>query len=81
MIFNEVLRLYPPGTMIGRRVQKETKLGHLSLPAGMLLLLPTIYLQHDNEIWGDDAKEYKIERWIDGDGFLTLENPSKFTPF
>jgi len=66
MILNEVLRLYPPGAMIGRRVQKETKLGNLSLPAGMLLLLPTIYLQHDNEIWGDDAKDFNPKRFSEG---------------
>ena len=32
-------------------------------------------------IWGDDAEEYKPERWLDGDGFFRQENPFKFTAF
>ncbi|XP_055814393.1 cytochrome P450 704C1-like [Solanum dulcamara] len=32
-------------------------------------------------IWGDDAEEYKPERWLDGDGFFRPENPFKFTAF
>ncbi|MCD7467628.1 hypothetical protein HAX54_005171 [Datura stramonium] len=32
-------------------------------------------------IWGDDAEEYKPERWFDGDGFFREENPFKFTAF
>ena len=32
-------------------------------------------------IWGDDAEEYKPERWLDRDGFFRPENPFKFTAF
>ncbi|CAN4125725.1 unnamed protein product [Withania somnifera] len=32
-------------------------------------------------IWGDDAEEYKPERWLDQDGFFRPENPFKFTAF
>ncbi|KAJ9554023.1 hypothetical protein OSB04_018068 [Centaurea solstitialis] len=66
MIFNEVLRLFPPGAVIGRVVHKETRLGNIMLPAGTFLQMNTILLHYDRDIWGDDVKEFNPERFSKG---------------
>ncbi|XP_057792311.1 cytochrome P450 72A225-like isoform X1 [Salvia miltiorrhiza] len=66
MIFHEVLRLYPAAAILRRTIHKETTLGNVSLPAGVNLFLPTLLLQHDCKIWGEDAKEFNPERFREG---------------
>ena len=80
MILYEVLRLYPTIVMLARSVHNKTKIGNLSLPAGVMLCLPTVLVHQDHELWGDDASEFRPERFSEGISKATKGRVS-FFPF
>lgn len=80
MILNEVLRLYPPATIFNRIIYKETKLGDMSLPPGVHLLMPIILMHYDKKLWGEDVREFKPDRFSQGVAKAT-NNQLCFFPF
>ncbi|XP_052177323.1 cytochrome P450 72A397-like [Diospyros lotus] len=66
MILYEVLRLYSVGPVLIRTTQKTAKLGDYVLPPGVVISIPIIAVHHNPEFWGDDAAEFKPERFGDG---------------
>ena len=80
MILLEVLRLYPTVTTIDRTTHKETQLGKFSLPAGVQVGLQPLFIHRDKDLWGDDADEFKPERFSEGVSKVTKSQLS-FFPF
>ncbi|KAK9943973.1 hypothetical protein M0R45_009560 [Rubus argutus] len=80
MILLEVLRLYPALVVLFRTTHKKTQLGKFSLPAGVEVGLPTLLIHRDKELWGDDANEFKPERFSEGISKASKSQLS-FVPF
>uniref|UniRef100_A0A7N0VG69 Cytochrome P450 n=1 Tax=Kalanchoe fedtschenkoi TaxID=63787 RepID=A0A7N0VG69_KALFE len=59
---------------------KNTKLGDLALPAGVIVSMPILSIHHDPKLWGDDANEFKPERFSEGVSKATKSQVT-FMPF
>ncbi|CAN6446452.1 unnamed protein product [Victoria cruziana] len=80
MILYEALRLYPPAAFIDRYTYKTVSIGGLTIPPGVRLLLPIILIHHDKQFWGDDAAEFKPERFSSGVSNASMHQMAYF-PF
>lgn len=72
---NESLRLEPPvAAGCSRRAEKDIEIeGGYVIPKGTLLMTPAHTIHKLPEYWGEDAEEYKPERWQDADKFHPLQ--------
>lgn len=81
-VINETLRHHSTsGIGLPRQVPDDdaqgiTLLGHY-FPPGTVLSVPTYSIHHSTDIWGDDADEFRPERWDD----LTPRQKNAFIPF
>ncbi|CAI9089127.1 OLC1v1023636C1 [Oldenlandia corymbosa var. corymbosa] len=66
MILHEVLRLYPPLPVNARISTADAKLGDKHIPGGTLVLFETLLMHYDPEVWGEDVKEFKPDRFSEG---------------
>lgn len=81
MIIYEVLRLYPPIVATSRKTyHHETKLGDIHLPNPTMVNISILEAHLNSELWGDDVKEFKPERFSEGIAKATKGNNSYF-PF
>ncbi|KAL5759324.1 hypothetical protein ACOSQ2_018162 [Xanthoceras sorbifolium] len=81
MVFNETLRLYPPVINLTRRIDREVKLGKLTLPPNMEVNIPITQLHHNPDIWGEDVHLFKPERFSEGMAKATNNNTAIYLPF
>jgi cytochrome P450 len=61
-VVKEVLRLYPPGWLVGRRATRDTRLGAVRIPAGSQVLLNFYGLQRDPAAF-PDPDTFNPDRW------------------
>lgn len=81
MIVEESLRLYPPVPVLKRKVEKETRLGDITLPPNMELYISPLAIHHDPKIWGEDVLLFKPDRFEGGIAKATNNTLAAFLPF
>ncbi|KAJ3532760.1 hypothetical protein NM688_g7376 [Phlebia brevispora] len=78
-VCRETLRLYPPASVASRETQKEivmplsepiqgvdgTMISEIIVPKGTMVIVGIRSCNRNKRIWGDDALEWKPERWLD----------------
>ncbi|KAF8598680.1 cytochrome P450 [Ceratobasidium sp. AG-I] len=57
---DDVLRLQYP-----LKTQKGEEINHLPIKAGQLIYIPTYSMGRMKSVWGEDAADFKPERWLD----------------
>ncbi|KAG3074292.1 hypothetical protein PI125_g22025 [Phytophthora idaei] len=76
----ESLRLYM--TTVHRAPNQSVTLdGGLHVPFGTHVIVPTYAMGRMPSVWGEDAAEFRPERWIDEDGKVIKMSPFKFFSF
>lgn len=75
---NESMRLTPSAVGALRHLIEDVDLGDFVVPAGTNILAGTYIIQRRKDIWGEDALEFKPERWLDG---KFKPGPFEYFPF
>ncbi|KAK7291178.1 hypothetical protein RIF29_06116 [Crotalaria pallida] len=65
LIIQETLRLYPITGASVRQAIKRVKVGNIDIPAGTELYMSITTVQHDKELWGEDALEFNPMRFAE----------------
>ncbi|XP_055679589.1 probable cytochrome P450 313b1 [Lutzomyia longipalpis] len=75
----ETLRLFPSLPLIVRSVEKATKIGQYTIPAGTQLIIPLIFLHREKSFWGPTADDFDPDRFLPEN--IEKVNPLAYLPF
>ncbi|KAI3469672.1 hypothetical protein Pfo_026335 [Paulownia fortunei] len=80
MIINEMLRLYPPVMELSRLVDEDTQINEFTIPKDSLVTVPILMFHRSTEIWGEDAGEFRPDRFAEG-ALKAANGAPAFMPF
>ncbi|KAJ3557505.1 hypothetical protein NPX13_g9912 [Xylaria arbuscula] len=81
-VFYEALRLFPPIPFEIRECGKATTLPDGTFLSEKAIIVWSLWaMNRSKTIWGEDADEFRPERWIAEDGKLINKSPSEFPVF
>ncbi|KAH9003045.1 cytochrome P450 [Lactarius hatsudake] len=81
-VVRETLHVYPPTSLLGRTARQTTTLPlrfpvlsstgeevtSVVVPEGTTVIISILAANHDKAVWGDDASEWRPERWLNASG-------------
>lgn len=83
-VINEALRLHPTSSIGLPRIVPAGGLTILDrhFPEGTVLSVPSYTIHRDPKVWGDDAEEFRPERWFEQDQMAIQKafNPFSYGP-
>ncbi|XP_044505318.1 cytochrome P450 704C1-like [Mangifera indica] len=79
---SETLRLYPAVPVDGKICFSDDTLPDgFSVNKGDMVTYLAYAMGRSKDLWGDDAEEYRPERWLNENGHFQARNPFIFTAF
>ncbi|CAN4075402.1 unnamed protein product [Withania somnifera] len=81
-VLSETIRLYP-AIPVNAKVclQDDVFPDGFNVKKGDMVAYPPYAMGRMKYLWGDDAAEFRPERWLDENGSFKQESPFKFTAF
>jgi hypothetical protein len=73
---NEALRLWPPGSLSGRRASEAFTYEGQLISSGSIVVFSPFVTHRLPELWGPDADSFRPERWLEHQ-----PEPFSFIPF
>ncbi|KAF8134953.1 cytochrome P450 [Boletus edulis] len=81
-VVRETLRMYPPTSLLSRTVREDAvlplyrpiksvsgqTLSEVAIPKGTTLIMSLLAANHNKDLWGEDASEWRPERWLSATG-------------
>ncbi|KAH8991182.1 cytochrome P450 [Lactarius akahatsu] len=90
-VVRETLRVYPPSSLLSRTARQTTTLPlqfpvlsstgeevtSVVVPEGTTVIISVLAANHNKAVWGDDASEWRRERWLNASGQLNAPGPAR----